>query len=64
MVDAEATNPIRLEGVPRLFANGFRTGFLDIVELRIASDPMAQSVRKRYFSDFKLGTVLTFCSRV
>lgn len=42
MVEAEATNPIRLEGIPRLVAKGFRTEFLDIVKLRIANAPIAQ----------------------
>ena len=53
MVEAEATSPIRLEGVPRLVAKGFRTGFLDIVELRIANAPIVHSARKTYSSDLK-----------
>jgi len=45
IVEAEATKPIhKPSGVPRLVANGFKTGFLDIVELRIANTPIMQSV--------------------
>jgi hypothetical protein len=51
IVDAEATNPISSDGVPRLVAKGFRTGFFDIVELRMASAPITHTVRKIYFSD-------------
>ena len=46
MVEAEAMSPISDEGVPRLFAKGFRTGFLDIVELKIANDPIKQRTQK------------------
>jgi len=58
MVEAEATSPIRLEGVPRLVAKGFRTGFLDIVELRIANAPIAHSARKMYSSDLECEMIL------
>jgi hypothetical protein len=45
-VDAEATNPVQNpSGVSRLAAKGIKTGFLDIVELRIASIPITQSIR-------------------
>lgn len=45
IVEAEATKPIQKpSGVLRLVANGFKTGFLDIVELRIANIPIMQSV--------------------
>jgi hypothetical protein len=44
-VDAAATMPMNVTGVPRLSAKGFNTGFFDIVELRIAKAPMMQSVR-------------------
>jgi hypothetical protein len=47
MVEAEATKPSKSVGVPRLFANGFKTGFFDIVELRIAKKPMMHSIRKK-----------------
>jgi hypothetical protein len=47
MVEAEATKPIQKpSGVSRLVANGFKTGFLDIVELRIANNPIMQRVQK------------------
>lgn len=58
MVEAEATSPIRLEGAPRLFAKGFRTGFLDIVELRIANAPITHKARKIYSPDLKREMVL------
>ena len=46
MVEAEATKPIQKPaGVPRLDAKGFRTGFLDIVELRIANNPIMQKIQ-------------------
>ena len=48
IVEADATKPINSEGVPRLVANGFRTGFLDIVELRIANNPIIQSIQKKF----------------
>jgi len=41
--------PLHSVGVPRLAMKGFRTGLLDIVELRIAKPPIAQSVRKIMF---------------
>jgi len=46
IVEAAATNPVMSTGVPRLVANGLKTGFFDIVELRIAKKPITQSVRK------------------
>jgi len=46
MVEAAATKPDQISGVPRLVANKFRTGFLDIVELKIANSPMMQIIRK------------------
>lgn len=52
IVDAEATKPVQFVGVPRLNAKGFRTGFFDIVELRIAKKPIMQSVKKTVFSVF------------
>ena len=45
MVEAAATNPVQFVGVPRLNENGFRTGLLDIVELRIANNPMTQNIQ-------------------
>lgn len=45
-VDAAATTPMKAIGVPKLSAKGFKTGFFDIVELRIANAPITQSVKK------------------
>ncbi len=44
IVEAEATRPVQFAGVPSLVAKGFKTGFLDIVELRIAKNPIVQRV--------------------
>ena len=44
-VDAAAINPINATGVPKLSANGFNTGFFDIVELRMAKAPTTQRIR-------------------
>ncbi|MDH5782776.1 MAG: hypothetical protein OEZ35_03820 [Candidatus Bathyarchaeota archaeon] len=53
MVEAEATKPIQKpSGVLRLSAKGFKTGFFDIVELKIANDPMMQSIQNRLFLVF------------
>jgi hypothetical protein len=52
MVEAAATKPDQSVGVPRLNEKGFRTGLLDIVELRIAKNPMIQSVQKTVFLAF------------
>jgi hypothetical protein len=49
IVEAEATIPSKSSGVSRLVANGFRTGFFDIVELRIANKPIIQSITKNAF---------------
>jgi len=46
MVEAAATTPVKSVGVPRLKEKGFRTGLFDIVELRIANNPITQSVKK------------------
>ena len=53
IVEAEATKPISSEGVPRLVAKGFRTGFFDIVELRMASAPMIHNARKMPSTDLR-----------
>jgi len=46
IVEAEATKPNQKpSGVSRLVAKGFKTGFLDIVELRIAKSPIMQSIQ-------------------
>ena len=45
IVEAAATKPVKSVGVSRLNEKGFRTGLLDIVELRIANNPIMQSVR-------------------
>ena len=47
MVEEAATNPIRAVGVLRLSAKGFNTGFLDIVELRIANAPARLKIKKK-----------------
>ena len=52
-VEAAATYPIKAFGVPRLSAKGFNTGFLDIVELKIANAPTMHKIRKMFSSDFK-----------
>ena len=44
-VEAAATTPTQSAGVPRLKEKGFKTGLLDIVELRMAKKPMMQSVQ-------------------
>lgn len=46
-MEAEATKPSQKpSGVLRLVANGFKTGFLDIVELRIAKAPIMHKIQK------------------
>jgi hypothetical protein len=47
IVDAAAITPMRLGGVSKLIAKGLRTGFLDIVELRMAIVPIMQSIIKK-----------------
>ena len=46
IVEAAATMPNKSAGVPRLLANGFKTGLFDIVELRMANAPIVQSIMK------------------
>ena len=46
IVEAAATKPVQSVGVPRLNEKGFRTGLFDIVELRIANNPMMQIAKK------------------
>ena len=46
IVEAAATKPVKSVGVPRLNEKGFRTGLLDIVELKIAINPMTQIIKK------------------
>ena len=46
IVEAAATIPNKSVGVPKLLANGFRTGLLDIVELSMANAPIVQSMTK------------------
>ena len=46
IVEAAATKPNRSLGVPKLVAKGFKTGFLDIVELNIAKEPIRQITKK------------------
>lgn len=45
IVEAAATKPSKCPGVLRLSAKGFKTGFFDIVELRIAKIPTMQSTK-------------------
>jgi len=52
MVEAEAMKPIHSVGVLRLEAKGLRTGLLDMVELRIAKNPIMQSVKNALFATF------------
>ena len=59
IVEAEATKPINSGGVPRLVAKGFKTGFFDIVELRIANSPMMQSIQKKFSWVFSIFEVIT-----
>ena len=47
MVEMEATKPTKASGVPRLAAKGFKTGFLDIVELSMANKPITQNIKKK-----------------
>jgi hypothetical protein len=47
IVEAAATIPSRSSGVPRLVANGFSTGFFDIVELKIAKKPIKHIIAKK-----------------
>ncbi len=50
IVEAEAMKPVQNpSGVLRLVAKSFKTGLLDIVELRIAKVPIMQSVRNIRF---------------
>jgi len=52
IVEAEATTPVQLVGVPRLNEKGFKTGLLDIVELRIAKNPIIQRFKNTPFIAF------------
>ena len=52
IVEAAAINPIKYSGVPILSANNGRTGFLDMVELRIANNPIKHNKRKKMLTDF------------
>jgi len=53
IVEAEATKPIQKpSGVSRFVAKGFKTGFFDIVELKIANNPMMQSIQNTLFLVF------------
>jgi hypothetical protein len=47
MVEAAAMNPNNASGAFRELAKGFRTGFLDIVELKSAKNPTKQRTQKR-----------------
>jgi len=59
IVEADATKPIRPSGVPRLVAKGFKTGFLDIVELNIANNPIMQSTQKTLSLTFFIHKVIS-----
>lgn len=52
IVDAEATTPVQSVGVPRLSEKGFKTGLLDIIELRMAKKPITQRVQNVLLSIF------------
>ncbi len=52
IVDAAAIKPRNGSGIPMNLAKGFRTGFFDNVELKIAKNPMMHNIKK------KLATVL------
>ena len=58
-VEAAATTPVQSVGVPRLNEKGFKTGLLDIVELRIAKKPMMPSIQNtlplKFFSIQNIG---------
>ena len=51
IVEAEKTGPLQSVGVPRLAEKGFSTGFLAIVELKIANPPIMQRVQKTTFTE-------------
>ena len=59
IVEVEATKPIKLKGVPRLVAKGFKTGFLDKVELKIANSPIIQSAQKTIFLTFFICKIIS-----
>jgi len=60
IVEATATKPVQKpSGVPRLAANEGKTGFFDIVELRIANTPMMQSIKKMWCLPFSELEVIT-----
>ena len=46
IVEAAAIKPVKSVGVPRFKEKGFRTGLLDIVELKIANSPIVQIIKK------------------
>lgn len=46
IVETAAIIPSMSVGVPKLMAKGLRTGFLDMVELRMAKVPIMQSTIK------------------
>jgi hypothetical protein len=49
MVEAEAIMPSKSSGVPRLVAKGLSTGFFDIVELKIAKNPIKHIITNKAF---------------
>jgi len=51
IVEAAATIPNKYSGVPMLSANNGRAGFLDIVELKIANNPIKHNRRKKILTD-------------
>ena len=48
IVEAAATKPSSGSGVSIDLAKGSRTGFFDIVELRIAKNPMRHNMEKKF----------------
>ena len=59
IVDAAATKPSRWSGVPTNVAKGFSTGFFDIVELKIAKNPIMHSIKKKLATEL-LDTLFGF----
>lgn len=59
IVDAEATTPVQSAGVPRLSEKGFKTGLLDIVELKIAKNPITQMTLNRLHVTFLSSLTIT-----
>ena len=46
IVEAAAIMPVKSAGVPRLMAKGFKTGFFDMVLLKMAKAPIMHRTQK------------------